>query len=59
MFEMRTRYPVLNDGFYLQQLSNQTYYVYMPGSRVPTETGLWSVLRSQWPDGVQDLSGKD
>ena len=56
MFEMREVYPVLNDGYYLQQLSNQTYDIYLPGSDgTPTETGLWSVLRSSWP-GVQNLT---
>lgn len=57
MFEMRELYPVLNDGYYLQQLSNQTYDIYLPGSDgTPTETGLWSVLRDSWA-GVQNLSG--
>lgn len=50
MFEMRSRYPVLNDGFYVKTLSKQTYPIYLPGSRgTATETGLWSVLRSRWP----------
>lgn len=56
MYHLRENYPVLNDGMFLQQLSNQTDYVTLPGSSdVPTEFGLWSVLRSQFP-GVQDLS---
>jgi len=56
MFDMRQQYPVLNDGYYLQQLSNQTHDVYLPGSEgTPTETGIWSVLRSAWP-GVQNLT---
>ena len=50
MFEMRSRYPVLNDGFYVKTLSKQTNPVYLPGSMgIATETGLWSVLRSRWP----------
>lgn len=58
MFEMRSRYPVLNDGFYLQQLSNSTHDVYLPGSKgVPTETGLWSTLRSRSTE-VQDFTGQ-
>lgn len=57
MFEMREAYPVLNDGYYLQQLSNQTHDIYLPGSNhTPTETGLWSVYRSAF-DGVQDFTG--
>ncbi|KAK5088183.1 Cell wall alpha-1,3-glucan synthase ags1 [Lithohypha guttulata] len=56
MYHLRDNYPVLNDGMFLQQLSNQTSYETLPGSSgTPTEFGLWSVLRSQFP-GVQDLS---
>lgn len=51
MFEMRQRYPVLNDGFYVQTISKQTHEIFLPGSLgTPTETGLWSVRRSGWPD---------
>lgn len=58
MYHLRDNYPVLNDGMFLQQLSNQTDYIVLPGSSgVPTEFGLWSVLRSQFP-GVQDLSSE-
>ena len=47
MYHLRDVYPVLNDGFFLQQLSNQTFDVQYPGSsgRV-TETGMWSIMRS-------------
>ncbi|KAI9720143.1 MAG: Cell wall alpha-1,3-glucan synthase ags1 [Chrysothrix sp. TS-e1954] len=56
MFNLRQIYTVLNDGFYLQQLSNMTENVVYPGSSgVVTETGMWSVLRSGFP-GVQDFS---
>ena len=56
MFEIRNRYPVLNDGFYVETLSKQTKPIYLPGSMgTPTETGLWSVRRSGWPD-VQDFT---
>lgn len=49
MFEMRRRYPVLNDGFQLQTLSKSTYDIYLPASEdQATETGLWSVMRSRW-----------
>lgn len=45
--EMREHYPVFQDGFSLQQLSNQTYEVFLPGSNhTPTETGLWSIERA-------------
>ncbi|KAI5785864.1 alpha-1,3-glucan synthase [Geopyxis carbonaria] len=57
MYEMREHYPVLNDGYYLQQLSNQTWDIYLPGSGdTRTETGLWSVLRSRY-EGVQNFAG--
>ncbi|PYH83359.1 alpha-1,3-glucan synthase [Aspergillus uvarum CBS 121591] len=58
MFEMRQNYPVLNDGWYLQQLSNHTFDIYLPGSNgTPTETGMWSVLRSRFVD-LQNLDGQ-
>lgn len=57
MFDMREDYPVLQDGYYLQQLSNHTYNIYLPGSNsTPTETGLWSVYRSGF-SGLQDFTG--
>ncbi|KAI5360905.1 putative glycosyl hydrolase, family 13, catalytic domain, starch synthase, catalytic [Septoria linicola] len=56
MYHLRQAYPVLNDGFFLQQLSNQTWDVtYAGSSGVATETGLWSVFRSEFP-GVQNLT---
>ena len=58
MFDLREEYPVLADGYYLQQLSNHTYNVYLPGSNgTPTETGLWSVYRSAF-DQVQNFTGQ-
>ncbi|RAL03720.1 alpha-1,3-glucan synthase [Aspergillus ibericus CBS 121593] len=58
MFEMRQNYPVLNDGWYLQQLSNQTVDIYLPGSNgTPTETGMWSVMRSRFAD-LQNFDGQ-
>jgi alpha-1,3-glucan synthase len=57
MYQMRQNYPVLNDGWYLEQLSNQTHDIYLPASGDhPTETGMWSVMRSAF-DTIQDLSG--
>ncbi|PQE30186.1 alpha-1,3-glucan synthase protein [Rutstroemia sp. NJR-2017a WRK4] len=56
MHQMRENYPVLNDGWFLQQLTNQTHQIVLPGSNhTPTETGLWSTVRSEF-FGVQDLS---
>ncbi|KAF4552111.1 Cell wall alpha-1,3-glucan synthase-like protein [Elsinoe fawcettii] len=58
MNEMRTRYPVLNDGFVMRQLSNQTYNYTLPGSYgTPTETGLFSSYRGANPL-LQDLSNQ-
>jgi alpha-1,3-glucan synthase len=57
MFEMRQNYPVFNDGFYLEQLSNMTHDLYLPGSSgTRTETGLWSILRSRFV-ATQDFTG--
>lgn len=59
MYYLREQYPVLNDGYLLDSLSNQTHYIYLPGSNgTPTETGMWSVLRDQWFAKVQDLGGE-
>ncbi|KAJ5363053.1 3-isopropylmalate dehydratase [Penicillium brevicompactum] len=55
MYQMRQDYGSLNDGWWLQLLSNQTHNIYLPGSDgVPTETGIWSVLRSPYHQ-MQDL----
>ena len=51
MMHLRETFNVLNDGFFLQQLSNQTVEITYPGSSgVQTETGMWSVLRSTSSD---------
>ncbi|KAK5113286.1 hypothetical protein LTR85_010903 [Meristemomyces frigidus] len=58
MYEMRRRFPVLNDGWNLNELSKQTFNYTLPGSfGVSTETGLWSVLRGRM-EGVQDFTGE-
>ncbi|CAJ2501836.1 Uu.00g046890.m01.CDS01 [Anthostomella pinea] len=55
MYKLRNEYPVLHDGLFLQQLSNQTEMITYPGSNeTSTETGLWSVMRSAF-EGVQDF----
>lgn len=54
MYKLRERYPVLQDGLWLQQLSNHTQDIFYPGnSGVATTTGLFSVLRHQL--GSQNL----
>lgn len=41
---------MLNDGFFLQQLSNQTHDIFLPGSNgTATEIGIWSVMRDHFP----------
>ncbi|KAL8886169.1 MAG: hypothetical protein Q9215_006085 [Flavoplaca cf. flavocitrina] len=58
MFELRRRYPVLNDGFQLQTLSKSTYDIFLPASeKQETVTGLWSVMRSRWTE-LQDFTGR-
>lgn len=55
MYQLREDFPALKDGWWIQLLSNQTHDIYYPGSDgVPTETGMWSVLRSPYYQG-QDL----
>lgn len=57
MYSLRENFPVLNDGAFLQSLSNQTRQVFLPGSNgTVTETGMWSVLRDEYPHGLQSLS---
>ena len=59
MFHLRDAYPVLHDGAFLQQLSNQTEDVTFPGSSgVVTEMGMWSVMRSVFAE-QQDLSDRE
>ena len=55
MYQLREEYPVLNDGWQVQKLSNITRNIYLPGSNgVPTETGMWSILRDRYGE-LQDL----
>lgn len=55
MYQMRENFPALNDGWWIQLLSNQTRSVYYPGSNgTATETGMWSVMRSPYYQ-LQDL----
>jgi alpha-1,3-glucan synthase len=55
LYQLRAEFPVLQDGLFLQQLSNQTEMVQYPGSnQTKTETGIWSVMRSAF-HGVQDF----
>lgn len=57
MFELRRVYPTLNDGFYLETMSNQTQDSYFTGSDgTPSPFGIWSIYRSTL-DAVQDLDG--
>lgn len=47
MLQLRTAYPVLQDGFGLDQYRNWTHEIQRPGSNgSATEMGLWSVARS-------------
>ena len=58
MFEFRNRYPVLTDGWVVNELSKQTFSYTLPGSfGVPTETGLWSVHRGR-VSHIQYFSGQ-
>lgn len=58
MFHLRELFPVLNDGYMLQQLSNMTREILLPGSdKTPTEIGIWSVVRSRYAGG-QNFEGQ-
>jgi alpha-1,3-glucan synthase len=55
MYQLREKFPVLNDGYTIQNLSKSTENVYYPGSDgVATETGMWSIVRNV-NSAVQDL----
>jgi alpha-1,3-glucan synthase len=56
MFELRERYPVLNDGFMFQQLSAQVDEYKLPGSAGGvTEHGLYSSVRGVEFELQEDL----
>ncbi|KUI52906.1 Cell wall alpha-1,3-glucan synthase mok13 [Cytospora mali] len=46
MFALRETYPVLEGGWLLAKLANQTSYTLQNGSSVATEFGIWSVARA-------------
>lgn len=46
MFSLRDSYPVLEGGFLLAQLANQTNAVTLNGSTITIEMGIWSVARA-------------
>ncbi|KAI5793286.1 hypothetical protein EDC01DRAFT_690858 [Geopyxis carbonaria] len=57
MYNLRKIFPVLNDGLFLESLSNLTENFYLPGSNhTPTETGIWSISRGPW-EKRQDFTG--
>ncbi|KAF4841864.1 Cell wall alpha-1,3-glucan synthase mok13 [Colletotrichum siamense] len=45
IFSFRDEYPVLEGGWLVEQLANQTQYILHNGSGSATETGIWSVAR--------------
>jgi alpha-1,3-glucan synthase len=53
MFALREEFPVLEHGWLLEKLSNQTTPIPLEGSTTPTEFGIWSVARAMFP-GVQN-----
>ena len=55
MLQIREDFPSVNDGWWVRKLSNKTENVFYPGSNnVPTETGMWSILRGRY-ESMQDL----
>ena len=55
--ELRSNYPVFQDGFSLELLSNQTRQIFLPGSsHTPTETGLWSIERTGFLEIQKNLT---
>ena len=59
-FELRKRYPVLNDGWDFKQISQQTDEYTMPGSfGVATVHGLYSAVRARMPKMGADQDFSD
>jgi len=59
-FELRKRYPVLNDGYDFKQISQQTDEYTMPGSfGVATVHGLFSSVRARMPEMGPDQDFSD
>lgn len=57
MYQMRRNYPSLNDGYFLQKLSNQTHDIFLPGSNgTATTLGMWSTMRGHFAP-TQELMG--
>jgi alpha-1,3-glucan synthase len=55
MFAIREQFPVIQDGFQVVKLANQTNRVWLTGSDKATEMGIWSVAKSYY--SVQNLTG--
>jgi alpha-1,3-glucan synthase len=54
MFKIRDRLPVLEHGWMLKQLANQTVFELLEGSGSPTEFGIWSVARGLFKEVQKD-----
>ncbi|KAL2146355.1 hypothetical protein VTI28DRAFT_4380 [Corynascus sepedonium] len=48
MFALRDALPVLEHGWFLQTLSKQTESIPLNGSSIPTEFGIWGVVRDMY-----------
>ncbi|KAK3385564.1 glycosyltransferase family 5 protein [Podospora didyma] len=54
MYALRDKYPVLEGGWLLEELSKQTEPVLPPGTETATETGLWGIVRTMHWDSQKD-----
>ncbi|CAN8098405.1 unnamed protein product [Discula destructiva] len=59
MFSLRDSFPVLEGGWLLSQLSNQTSYRLLNGSSSATEFGIWSVVRTYNTQTQTDVTAND
>jgi alpha-1,3-glucan synthase len=57
LFYLREQFPVLKDGFFMTNLSQQVTSMQLPNSGAPTEIGIYSMIRHQY-DKQQDLGKK-
>ncbi|KAG6361487.1 hypothetical protein INS49_009714 [Diaporthe citri] len=56
MFAMRKEFPVLDEGWLLVSLANQTSFKYPNGTASQTEFGIWSVARAYNTETQKNVS---
>lgn len=58
MFQLRDVYGVLQDGYGLRQLRKVIHTIQRPYSTAPTDQGLWTFVREELSNGLQNVTGE-